>query len=100
MPEFFDIDVTKCLLETIGEFEFFHNLIAHVANPDDVHILMEDELGPKLRGSYGFVFTRFETPQHTEGEIGVIGPTRLRYTQIVPTVRYFGGLIEEIAQGW
>jgi transcriptional regulator of heat shock response len=34
------------------------------------------------------------------GEIGVLGPSRLNYTFVVPTVRYFGNLIEEIAEGW
>src|SRR5258708_8584632 len=29
MPEFFAIDVTKCLLETVDELDYFHNLISH-----------------------------------------------------------------------
>ena len=59
-----------------------------------------EELGPQLQGPYGFVFAKFNTPMQMTGEIGVLGPTRLNYTSIIPTVRYFGGLIEEIAQGW
>lgn len=100
MPEFFDIDVTKSLLETIDEYEYFHALFAKTIDEDEVHILMEDELLPGLRGPYGFVFTHYETPMHKAGEIGVLGPTRLNYTSIVPTVRYFGNLVEEIAKGW
>jgi heat-inducible transcriptional repressor len=100
MPEFFDIDLTKTLLGTMDEFDYFTNLTSNATGEEDVHILIEDELGPKLHGEYGFVFTHYQTPGKLEGEIGVIGPTRLNYTYIIPTVRYFGDLIEEVAQGW
>lgn len=100
MPEFYDIDVTKSLLSAIDEFGYFRNIFSGILEQDDVQILLGEELGPKLHGHYGFVFTRFKTPMNTDGEIGVLGPARLDYTYIVPTVRYFGELVEEIAQGW
>ena len=99
MPECFDIDITKTLLLAIDEFECIKTLFA-AAQDEDIHILMGEELGPLLSGPYGFVFKRYTTPEKTTGDIGVIGPTRLNYTYIVPTVRYFGNLIEEVARGW
>jgi len=99
MPEFFDIDVTKSLLATIDEFETCRKFFEGLAS-EDVQVLLGDELGPNLQGPYGFVFTHYKTPMQLTGEIGVLGPSRLNYTQIVPTVRYFGDLIEEIASGW
>lgn len=99
MPEFFDIDMTKDLLSVIEEFELLTNIFSSVANNEDTHILMGEELGPKLHGQYGFVFANFHTPI-SSGEIGVFGPTRLNYMTIVPMVRYFGNLIEDIAKGW
>jgi len=100
IPEFFDIDVTKNLLSIIDEFDYFDRLFSGTVGDEDVHVLLGEELGPKLQGPYGFVFTHYETPMHLSGEIGVLGPARLNYTYIIPTVRYFGNLIEEIAQGW
>lgn len=100
MPEFFDIDVTKALFAALDEFSYFKDLFIKEPEDDDIHVLIGDELGPKLHGPYGFVFKRYHTPMHLAGEIGVLGPTRLNYTQIVPTVRYFGNLIEEVAKGW
>lgn len=99
MPEFFDIDVTKTLLSVIDEFDYFQNLFSNVTNDEDIHILLGEEL-PKLPASYGFVFARFETPRHLSGEIGVLGPVRLNYMSIIPTIRCFRDLIEEIAKGW
>jgi len=99
MPEFFDIDVTKSLLSIMDEFEPCRQFFADIVS-EDVQVLLGDELGPNMQGPYGFVFTHYKTPMQTIGDIGVLGPSRLNYTQIVPTVRYFGDLIEEIAKGW
>jgi len=100
MPEFFDIDVMKDLLETMDQFERQLDFFAGI-DSEDVQVLLGDELGPNMHGGpYGFVFTHYKTPMRLTGEVGVLGPSRLNYTQIVPTVRYFGDLIEEIAKGW
>jgi heat-inducible transcriptional repressor len=100
MPEFFDIDITKNLLVAIDEANFFQSLFEGRQEDEEIQILLGEELGPRLNGPYGFVFTRYHTPLNLKGEIGVLGPTRLNYTSVVPVVRYFGDLIEEIATGW
>ncbi|SRR5260221_7424846 len=100
MPEFFDIDITRNLLASLDEFDFAQSMFADAQQDDEVHILLGEDLAPGLQGPYGFVFKHYETPMHLTGEVGVVGPTRLNYTSVIPTVRYFGGLIEEIAKGW
>ena len=100
MPEFFDIDLTRNLLSAIDEAEFFSNLFLGQTDDEDIHILLGEELGPRLNGPYGFVYKKYHTAMNLTGEVGVLGPSRLNYTAIVPTVRYFGDLIEEIAKGW
>lgn len=100
MPEFYDIDITKNLLAALDQYDFLRDIFQNTPGEDEeIHILVGDELG-RLRGPYGFVFSRFKTAMNQTGEVGVIGPVRLNYTAIVPTVRYFSGLIEEVAQGW
>ncbi len=100
MPEFYDIDVTKTLLTAIDEFECFRPLFDLAGQDSEIQILVGEDLGPRLAGPYGFVFRKYMTNGRSGGEIGVIGPTRLNYTYVVPTVRYFGDLIEEVARGW
>lgn len=100
MPEFFDIDLTKNLLSVIDEAEFFQSLFLGQTDDDEIHILLGEELGPRLIGPYGFVYTKYHTAMNLTGQVGVLGPSRLNYTNVVPTVRYFGDLIEEIAKGW
>jgi heat-inducible transcriptional repressor len=101
MPEFYDIDITKTLLEALDEYDLFNSICASAPQTEeDIHVLIEDELGSHLVGPYGFIFTDFTTPARVCGKIGVLGPARLRYTSIIPTVRYFGDLIETSASGW
>lgn len=101
MPEFFDIDVTKTLLEALDEYDCFANIFSGVTGePTDIHVLIEDELGEGLQGPYGFIFTEYTTALNGVGKIGVLGPARLAYTSIIPTVRYFGEMIRESAKGW
>lgn len=100
MPEFFDIDVTKTLLEALDEYDSFASIFNTVQADETIHVLIEDELTGSLKGPYGFVFTEYVTPLDIRGRIGVLGPARLHYTSIIPTVRYFGNLIETSAKGW
>lgn len=100
MPEFFDIDMTRHLLDTLDEYDYWWNLISSLSvTSDPLSILMGEDLGRQLQGQCGGVFIRFASPSHS-GAIGVIGPTRLDYPRIIPMVRYMGDLIGEIARSW
>lgn len=102
MPEFYDIDTTKDLLRVIDDADYLNTICQGLIYEDeeDTHVLLGEELGARLKGPYGFVYTHYQTPMQLVGEIGVLGPVRLNYTTVVPMVRYFGNLIEEIAKGW
>lgn len=100
MPEFFDIDITKSLLAVLDEYSSFKSIFQSVIEEGEIHVLIEDDLSSGLEGPYGFVFAHYQTPGNLSGEIGVLGPSRLDYTYLVPTVRYFRELIQKTAQGW
>lgn len=100
MPEFYDINITKRLLGIMDEMDYLQAMFEQFQPEEDVQILLGNELGDRLRGPYSLVYTKYQTPSNIQGEIGVVGPVRLNYMSVVPTVRYFGDLIEEIANGW
>lgn len=100
MPEFYDIDLTKNLLLLLDRFDFWEELISRaIEGEDPIHLLLGEELGPKYLEPCGFIYTHYEVPKH-KGILGVIGPCRLNYPYIIPVVRYFGNLIEEIGRTW
>lgn len=95
MPEFYDIDVAKNLLQILDEISYFDTIYGKIEN--ECTVFLGDDLGIELLRPYSFVFSKFETKKHHNGSIGVIGPARLRYESVVPLVRYFGSLIGDIA---
>lgn len=98
MPEFYDIDLTKTVLSLLDRFDFWQGLVEKAIEVEDpIHILLGNDLGMELLSPCGFIYTHYQIPPH-RGAIGVVGPVRLDYAEIIPLVSYFGGLIEEIGR--
>lgn len=100
MPEFFDIDVTKTVLNLLDEFKSLQSLFEKSYGEDPIHVLLGEDLGQEFLQPCGMVFTHFEAGPKHSGSIGVIGPCRLNYPAVIPTIRYFGELINEMAKNW
>ena len=99
-PEFYDIDLTKTILSYLDQFDFWSNLVEKAAESlDPIHLVLGDELGMEMFEPCGFIYTRYKAGPH-EGTIGVVGPSRVRYSKIIPMVKYFGELIEEVSKNW
>lgn len=92
MPEFYDIDITKAVLSIIDHAEMMAQLINSIHLEDQIRILFGEELGFPLLSTCGFVMTRYQMPNHN-GVLGIIGPSRLNYPVIIPTVKYFSHLL-------
>ncbi|MCL4339064.1 hypothetical protein M1271_05235 [Patescibacteria group bacterium] len=100
MPEFFDIDMTKHLLNTLDEYSYWWNIFSRLESGEDpVTVFLGEASGSRILSQCGGVFIRFVSPSH-QGAIGVVGPSRLNYPRIVPMVRYMGQLIKEVAPNW
>lgn len=95
MPEFYDIDVTRNLLSILDEINYFDKIVDRLES--DCDICFGEELDIEMLKPYSFVFSRFHTRQDRNGSIGIVGPARLRYENVIPTVRYFGTLITEVS---
>lgn len=95
MPEFYDIDLTRNVLSLLDHFDAIDKIF-HRVEGEGVHVLMADELGLADLYPCAVVYTRFGTGTKNEGAIGVVGPYRLNYPRLVPTVSYFGHLIDEL----
>jgi len=98
MPEFWDIDVTRAVLSMIEEANEVQKLFQKSFGEGPIHLLLGDELGYDYLQPCGMVFTHFDAGPQKKGSLGVIGPERLNYPLVIPFVRYFGNLIEELAR--
>jgi heat-inducible transcriptional repressor len=95
-PEFADMAACAQLFNFIEEAESIHELFfgKHLTG-SPIDVFFGEELGWQDMMPIGVVTTRFKIKGHN-GALGVIGPVRLRYPVIIPTLRYFKNLLEEV----
>ena len=98
MPEFFEIDLTKALLSMLEESSRVFELFSKGLEDEAIHCLLGEELEIDLLKPCSIIYTEFGQDSEKSGFLGVIGPVRLDYSYIIPIVKYFGNLIEEVAQ--
>ena len=97
-PEFADVRACADLFSFLEEEERMQELFfqrAHSGSPIDV--LFGEELGWPELNPIGIVATHFNI-RGTNGALGVIGPVRLSYPTVIPVLRYFRSLLEEVGR--
>lgn len=97
-PEFYDIDVTKKVFSLLDQSDELLLLLDQAVDEDPVHVLLGDDFGHQHLQPVGIVFSDF-TLGDTQGSIGVIGPSRLNYSYIIPLLRHMSLTIQEITRG-
>lgn len=64
---------------------------------DVIHLLIGEDLGLEFLEPCGFVYHGYQAGPH-RGILGVVGPARFRYQNIVPVVNYFADMISTITR--
>lgn len=100
MPEFYDIDLTKTILMLADREEMLSEILGRAVINEPVVVMLGDDLGSQYLEYCGFVAAPFGSGKKNAGVIGVLGPTRMAYPRVVPTVRYFGDLLTELVSTW
>lgn len=101
MPEFYDIDVTRTVLSLLDENRRLMQLFFERAYGEDpIHIVFGADLGWSFFEPVGMAFTHFNAGHHGKGTLAIVGPCRLNFPYIVPTLRYFSGMINDITANW
>ena len=63
------------------------------SNKDDVHVLIGKENKFRQLEHSSLILARYDVGGEESGTIGVIGPTRLDYAKLIPSVRYLTDLV-------
>lgn len=100
MPEFYDINITKHLLDSLDEYDFWWKIFSDIyQGSQPLEVLLGKDLRSEFLNPCGGVFARFSSASH-KGVIGVVGPYRLKYSEVIPAVEYISNLINELARNW
>lgn len=101
MPEFFDIDVTRTVLSLLDHEARLRQLFFDKNyGPEPIHIIFGQDLGWPYFEPIGVAFTTFSAGAGRKGTLGVIGPCRLNYPYILPTLRYYANLMSQMTSNW
>jgi heat-inducible transcriptional repressor len=97
-PEYAELSACQSLFSIFEEFDKLDKLFFGLESTSPLDVLFGEELGwPELNLS-GVVSTHF-TIDGRPGALGIIGPARADYSTVIPILRYFGNMIEEVANG-
>lgn len=97
-PEFADIQACASLFSFLEEVQSIQELFFERSQGvSPIEVLFGEELGWPGLALIGIVTTHF-TVRGKSGAIGIIGPIRLSYPTVIPTLRYFKNLIEEVGK--
>ncbi len=95
--EFFDIDVTKTILTLIDKNDYWLKIVNRTFSNEieqPFYLLIGEELEREFLEPCSFVYQTYEAAPH-RGVIGVVGPARLPYSEIIPLIDYVANLLTE-----
>ena len=95
-PEFADLSICESLFSFLEEVGKINQLFFGYEYSSPINVFFGEELGWPNFSPVGVVATHFNI-QGKEGGLGVVGPVRISYSRVIPIVKYFRNLIEEVA---
>lgn len=95
-PEFAEMAACQSLFSIFEEFDKLDRLFFGIPSPSPLEVLFGEELGIPELATSGIISTHFNI-KGKPGALGIIGPARANYATAIPILRYFGNLIESIA---
>ncbi len=95
--EFLTQELSRILFNRLDEVVFWERILLHIEKMklDICYFLGEDDFNDPIFEPCASVFGEFETDK-IKGMIGVVGPKQMSYESVVPQIKYFSGLIEEL----
>jgi heat-inducible transcriptional repressor len=99
MLEFYDMVTTKNLLYVLDQFDFWWDIFGKSEYDNPYHVLFGEELRQDKLLNCSMVYSLIQTPK-LQGAIAAVGPSRMDFSRVIPTVSYFGNLLTEISRQW
>lgn len=95
MPEFFDIDAMRAVLNLVDQTNLLEQIFQKKGGEQAVQIVFGDELGNAHLEPVGLVFTEFDAGGH-HCWLGLLGSNRFEYPYVIPMMRYFRTCITDV----
>lgn len=96
MPEFYDINVMRNVLSLIEEVSLVEEIFNYGASENLVQVVYGQELGNRYLEPVGVIHMTVQCGDQ-QCHLAVLGSSRFDYQYIIPMMKYFRGLIQELA---
>ena len=95
-PEFSNIEKMRTIFQAFEEKGRLLQLLGRCMNADGVHIYIGSEAPVGQISGVSLIASRFTAGNNTIGMIGVVGPTRMGYSSVIPMVDYTARLVSRL----
>jgi len=95
-PEFAQSDKLRRVFSALENRSYLGQLVGSVAGAGRVQVFIGHENQPHDMRDVSLVLAPYGRPGHALGVVGVLGPTRMSYSQAIGTVRFVSGLMNEL----
>ncbi|MEA2608046.1 MAG: heat-inducible transcriptional repressor [Chloroflexota bacterium] len=97
-PEFAQSDKLRKVFSALENRAYLGELVGSVAGAGRIQIFIGHENQPLEMQDVSLVLAPYGRPGRAIGVVGVLGPTRMLYSQAIGTVRFVSGLMNELVE--
>jgi heat-inducible transcriptional repressor len=95
-PEFAQSDKLRRVFSALENRAYLGELIGDVSDTGRIRVYIGHENRPLEMQDVSLVLAPYGRPGRALGVVGVLGPTRMSYSQAIGTVRFVSGLMNEL----
>lgn len=95
-PEFANVALCTEIFSMIEEVDRINEIFFQKEYTSPIDVFFGEELGWSHMMPVGVIATRMNI-RGKNAALGIIGPSRISYQRVIPIIRYYGNLIQEIA---
>lgn len=97
MPEFYDINATRQVLQLVEEVRQLEEIFEEHQTDNQIQVVYGSELGNKDLDQVGMIYTSFDV-NGVPCQVAVLGSSRFDYPYIVPLLKYVRTMVKELAE--
>jgi heat-inducible transcriptional repressor len=95
-PEFAQSDKLRRVFSALENRAYLGQLVGDVSHAGRIQVFIGHENPPVEMRDVSLVLAPYGRPGRAIGVVGVLGPTRMSYSQAIGTVRFVSGLMNEL----
>ena len=93
-------NIFKNILLAFDDITTLNGVFTRDFTDDRVKVLIGDELDVQILQECSIVFSEFNVYRGERAILAVIGPKRLRFSQVIPLVRRSKDIVQKLILGW